>query len=124
LNCLYDWDSDYLLIGAEVTPGIFLNKKTFAFSYWPGITGKLGPAHSTASPHVPMNYIQHIEVKDVNTIYFSVLLNGELYEADKRSGEIKALHRNSADVLSIGQFAVVNHNYLDDRLEPRFVCSK
>jgi len=33
LNCLLNYDSDYLLIGAEVIPGIFLNKKTLTFSY-------------------------------------------------------------------------------------------
>jgi ligand-binding sensor domain-containing protein len=27
LNCLYDWDENYLVIGAEIMPGIFLNKK-------------------------------------------------------------------------------------------------
>lgn len=33
LNCLLDYNDDYLFIGAEVIPGIFLNKNTFALTY-------------------------------------------------------------------------------------------
>ena len=47
LTCLYDWDEKYLLIGAEVFPGIFLNKKTFEFTYWNFNTQKLHPKFGT-----------------------------------------------------------------------------
>ncbi len=64
---------------------------------------------STKRPTNAYDFLQHIEVKDSNTIYISLLLNEDLLEVDKRSGSFKYLHHSSGELLSIGQFFVNNH---------------
>ncbi len=108
LNCLYDWDENYLLIGAEVVPAIFLNKKTFEFTYWGFNQKRLHPSICTPYPSGSMNWIHHIEAGSRNNIFFSTLLNGELYEADKKTGALRIVHEGSGDVLSINQFFIDN----------------
>ena len=109
LICLYDWDENYVLIGAEAFAGIFINKKTFQFSYWDFRDGKLKPEECTKQPPNGYNYLQHIEEKDSNTIYMSLLLNEDLVEVNKRSGSVTHLHHQSGELLSIGQFFASNH---------------
>lgn len=107
LNCLYDWDSDYLLIGAEVYPGIFLNKKDFTFSYWPVSSGYLHPSKALPLPSTDATWIHHIEGVG-NKVYVSTLTLGYLFSADKLTGIITPLHKGSADVLSINNFCLAD----------------
>src|ERR1043165_2052999 len=85
LNCLYDWDSTYLVIGAEIMPGIFLNKKTFEFTYWNFDVSSFHP--KTASPKVSgkQNWI-HCMVEHEGKLYLTLLTNGNLYRVDKTTG--------------------------------------
>jgi ligand-binding sensor domain-containing protein len=109
LNCLYDWDENYLLIGAEAFPGIFLNKKTFEFTYWEHLKTGLHPKFCKPSKGVAFNWIQHIEEADSNTIYVSLLTNGTLLKVNKATGELTALHNTPQDVLSINDFIITNN---------------
>ncbi len=107
LLCLYDWDDTYLLIGAEVKPAIFLNKKTGEFTYWDTKSPKFGPAFCKASSSVTQNWVQHI-VGAGNTVYMSMLLNGQMFKVDKTTGSITELHHTSTDVLSISYFTLTD----------------
>lgn len=109
LNCLYDWDENYLMIGAEVFPAIFIHKKTFEFSYWGFNHEKLHPSICTPQPQGAMNWIHHIVAGDKQNIFFSMLLSGELFEADKKTGAMRIVHEGSNDVLSINQFFIDNN---------------
>ncbi|HWB63017.1 MAG TPA: two-component regulator propeller domain-containing protein, partial [Chitinophagales bacterium] len=60
LFCLEDWNDDYVLIGAETSPGIFINKKTFQFSYWNFPDGKLAPQYAVPKYTGKYNWIQWI----------------------------------------------------------------
>ena len=76
LNCLLDYNDDYLFIGAEVVPGIFLDKKTFAFTYlnlWakPFWFSPKGASDST----LPSNNWIHSVYKDEDGSYFMSLLS-------------------------------------------------
>ncbi|HYV90647.1 MAG TPA: two-component regulator propeller domain-containing protein [Chitinophagales bacterium] len=68
LNCLFDFDGSYLLIGAEMPPGIFLNKKTFKFSYWNN-DRPINPAVASDTA-IGSDWICHIE--PLNDRYFLV----------------------------------------------------
>ncbi len=105
LNCLYDWDENYLLIGAEVYPGIFLNKKTFAFSYW-NYPAPFHPNTGNPAPASGLNWIHHISSNKQGEVYVSTLLNGQLFKASKQNGAIQMLHDTSGDVLSINHFLI------------------
>ncbi len=76
LNCLLDYNDDYLFIGAEVIPGIFLNKKTFAFTYL-NLWSKpfwFSPRAASDSTLPSSNWIHSI-YKDRDGSYFMSLLS-------------------------------------------------
>jgi ligand-binding sensor domain-containing protein len=109
LICLYDWDENYLLIGAEAVPAIWVNKKTFQFSYWNCPTGLFTPKAAIPRPSAGYNFLQHVEQKDSTHIYMSFLLLEDLAEVNKVTGSIKHLHPHTGEMLSIGRFFIGNH---------------
>ncbi|MDB5283111.1 MAG: histidine kinase [Bacteroidota bacterium] len=106
LLCLYDWDENYLLIGAEVYSGIFLNKKTLKFSYWTHGSKQFGPQFCSPISSNVLNWIHYIRSYDDKTVYLSFLVGGEMVKVDKATGNITAVHLGPTEVLSINHFFV------------------
>lgn len=75
LNCLYDYNDDYLLIGAEVYPVIFLNKKTGKFSYWNDNRDLFGPKYASAKKESTgkQNWAHRIKRGPDNSLLISFL---------------------------------------------------
>ncbi len=90
LNCLSNWDDTYLAIGAEVVPGIFLNKKTFQFTYWNYNNTRFHPNDALSAPLGRPTWI-HYMLNAGNKFYFSILNNGLVFEVDKQTGEMHEL---------------------------------
>ncbi len=90
LNCLYDWDETYLAVGAEAVPGIFVNKKTFRFTYWNYNTNNFHPNNALSKPLGRPTWI-HYMVEANGKFYFSILNNGWVFEVDKQSGKMKMI---------------------------------
>lgn len=106
LNCLFDWDDDYLLIGAEVYPGIFLNKKTLVLTYWNGLSKTLCPALTSKAPVNPGPWIHHITRDKNGDVYLSLLNNGYIYRAQHNCDTFETLHNNPTDVVSVSDFYI------------------
>ncbi len=107
LNCLYDWDENYLLIGGEMGPAIFINKKNFRFSYSLPQT-KFLPAFATSQPR-STDWIQSFQKLNDSIFYFSTLLNSQIIRVNKITGVAENLHDAGADLLSVKQFIVSNN---------------
>lgn len=108
LNCLFNWDSTYLVIGAESVPGIFINKKTFEITYWNFDLLHFTPYKGAPVAQGQMNWIHHIE--EVNgKVYFSILTNSKIYRVDKRTGTIEDLRTTPEISSSIPDFFVANN---------------
>lgn len=110
LTCLCDYSEDYLLIGAETVPAIFLNKKTFGLTYAPVSRiedGYLNPSHSRENPSGPINWIHHIESTD-SSIYITFLIGGYVYSIDRATGKfnIPAVVFKASPAFSIPSFLV------------------
>ena len=106
LNCLYDWDANYLVIGAEQFPAIFINKKTFQITYWVFNTKVFDPYYSISKPQGQENWIHHIE-EHGGKMYFSVLTNGQMFRVDKQTGHMESMRNTEPIASSISQFSVV-----------------
>lgn len=87
LNCLYDYSNDYLLIGAEEFPGIFLNKKNFSFSYYKYPSKNFSPATATALPDVRENWIHQVSDGPGNTMLVGFLYPARVFSVPKSSGD-------------------------------------
>lgn len=76
LNCLFDYNDNYLFIGAELIPAIFLNKKTFAFTYLDLWAKRLwfSPLAALDSIVTPGNWI-HSVYKDRDGSYLISMLS-------------------------------------------------
>lgn len=113
LICLYDWDENYLMIGAEVVPAIFINKKTYAFSYGDVAANTLSPASAKKRPTGINNWIHHIEERN-NYVYISTLLLANFIRVEKATGKVQTMHvdamagRGSSDLLSINNFILAD----------------
>ncbi len=88
LNCLYDWDENYLAIGAEVVPGIFLNKKTFQFTYWNFNTTRFHPRDALSKPLGKATWT-HYMLQVGGNLYFSILNHGYVFKVDKKTGNMQ-----------------------------------
>ncbi len=107
LNCLYDWDDNYLVIGAEIMPGIFLNKKTFEFTYWNFDVSSFHP--KTASPKVSGkgNWI-HYMLEHEGKLYLSLLTSSSLYRVDKNTGAMEYLRNGPGKSPSTTNFFIAD----------------
>lgn len=101
LNSVADWDENYLVIGAEVVPGIFLNKKTLQFTYWNYNTADFHPRNALSAPGGRATWIHNMQNAG-DKFYFSILNNGLVYQVDKRTGNTLVMHGN----VSITRFYV------------------
>lgn len=88
LNCLYNWDKNYLAIGAEVVPGIFLNKKTLQFTYWNFDTSYFHPVKARNKLSDKTTWI-HYMLPEGNHLLFSILNYGYVFKVDKSSGVMR-----------------------------------
>lgn len=95
LNCVADWDDTYLAIGAEVVPGIFLNKKTLRFSYWNYNTNDFHPRNALPAPGGRPTWI-HSMLNAGDKLYFSILNSGLVYQIDKKTGNALVMHTNTS----------------------------
>src|SRR5207244_1470551 len=80
--CLCDYSDEYLLVGAEVCSGFFLNKKTFQVSYVRieyRENSFIDPLNAASSPSSYSNWIHHFVKKD-SLLYASFLIGGYVYE--------------------------------------------
>lgn len=108
LNCLYDWDSTYLVVGAEQYPAIFINKKTFEITYWTFNEKTFRPDKGTPEPTGEPNWIHHFEEHD-GKLYFSILTNGKLFRVDKKTGTMESMCNSEAISSSIPDFFIANN---------------
>jgi ligand-binding sensor domain-containing protein len=105
LNCLYDWDSTYLVIGAEQFPAIFINKKTFDITYWNFNDKIFNPYKGSTTPLGTENWIQHIEEHE-GKVYFSILTNGQMFRVDKSTGQMESMCNTESITSSIADFFI------------------
>lgn len=108
LNCLLNWDSTYLVIGAESVPGIFLNKKTFEITYWNFDLLHFNPYKGAPVALGQMNWIHHL-VEVEGQVYFSILTGSKIYRVDKSTGRIEDLRTTPEISSSIPDFFVSNN---------------
>lgn len=97
LLCLHDWDENYLLIGAEGVPGIFLHKKTFAFSYWDKDFTRMHPRFATQYFNGKGTWIHHFEEQQ-GQLYFSILNSGRMFRVDKTTGHTLELAQMTGSI--------------------------
>lgn len=91
LNCLYNWDENYLAIGAEVFPGIFLNKKTLQFTYWNFDTSRFHPNIARNKLSDKTTWI-HYMLPDGNDMLFSILNFGYVFKVNKSTGAMQKVY--------------------------------
>lgn len=115
LICLYDWDENYLMIGAEVVPAIFINKKTFAFSYANLDAPKLSPQVARQRPSGINNWIHHIEERD-GQVYISTLLLARLFKVNKATGHVQNMHYDNSAGEGKNDLLSINYFFLQDTL--------
>ncbi|MFI5134690.1 MAG: two-component regulator propeller domain-containing protein, partial [Chitinophagales bacterium] len=85
LTCLFDYSNEYLLVGAEVCTGFFVNKKTFQIGYigLQFLTDVfIDPAHTIGAPSVANNWIHHVYRED-SFLYVSFLIGGYVYRLNE-----------------------------------------
>jgi len=104
LNCVSVWDENYIAIGAEVVPGIFLNKKTLQFTYWNYNTTNFHPNNALTKPLGRPTWIHYMLNAD-GKFYFSILNNGMVFEVNKQTG---AMHTIKAP-MSVTRFFVAEN---------------
>lgn len=108
LTCLFDYNDEYLLAGAENVTGVFVNKRTFEFSY-PQMdmihTGNLSPLNAQPHPAKISNWIQHIVRLD-NSLCVSFLIGGFVYKlsAPAYQFNIAAKVGNESTAYSVSSF--------------------
>lgn len=100
LTCLFDYNDDYLLIGAETFPVIFLHKKSGKFTYWkddykPGnktLAVPFGPATATERDRTVRsgNWLHKITRSSDGSIWMSLLLS---YIPVKASNDSLFMHK-------------------------------
>ncbi|MBL7778317.1 MAG: hypothetical protein JNK66_08510 [Chitinophagales bacterium] len=105
LNCLYDWDENYLAIGAEMYSCIFLNKKTLQFTYWRFNDEEMKPEKALTRPAGFLTWVHHFYERD-GKVYFSLLHSGMLFCADKTTGKITRYTGSNSISGSVQQFFV------------------
>lgn len=103
LTCLYDWDSTYLVAGAEQYPAIFINKKTFEITYWVFNEKTFRPDKGSPLPKGEQNWIHDFEEHN-GQLYFSILTNGKLFRVDKRTGRMESMRNTESIASSIPDF--------------------
>lgn len=76
LTCLFDYNKNYLLIGAEGVSAVFLNKKTLRFSYY-----NLDQNHATVPVHNPFLPDRLFERGNTynNWLHHACAINGKIY---------------------------------------------
>ncbi|MEO5673650.1 MAG: two-component regulator propeller domain-containing protein, partial [Chitinophagales bacterium] len=108
LNCLYDYNDDFLLIGAEVCTGMFMNKKNYQFSYLHfNAFGEmiLKPELSSLIPGEATNWVHHIS-GDESSLYFSFLIGGYVFKTERSSGKVIRTNQQQVTLaFSIPSFA-------------------
>lgn len=105
LTCLYDWDSTYLVVGAEQFPAIFINKKTFEITYWVFNDKTFNPYKGSPVPQGKENWIHHIE-EHQGKVYFSILTNGQMFRVDKQTGRMESMRNTEPIASSISHFSI------------------
>jgi signal transduction histidine kinase/ligand-binding sensor domain-containing protein len=88
LNCVCNWDENYLAIGAEVVPGIFLNKKTLEFTYWNYDSIGFHPRLAAKKAGGKTTWI-HYMIQNGDKFYFSILNFGQVFEVNKQTGKFR-----------------------------------
>ncbi len=87
LNCLYDWNDSILLIGAQRTPIIFLNKHSGRFSYWEG-EGKIHPSAATRRPPVGADWCHYVTDIGNGKLLIGFLIGFRQWIVDKDTGTL------------------------------------
>ncbi|HLP19770.1 MAG TPA: two-component regulator propeller domain-containing protein, partial [Chitinophagales bacterium] len=95
LNCVANWDDTYMAIGAEVVPGIFLNKKTLQFSYWNYNETDFHPRNALSSPLGRQTWIHSMQDAG-DKFYFSLLHSGLVFVVNKATGSSYVMHAETS----------------------------
>lgn len=111
LICLYDWDENYLLVGAEVVPGIFINKKDLSISYWNWQAEGMRPDKADKQPkHNSLNWIHHFETIDDSTFYMSMLTLQAFLKVNKNTGQTVSYNLFNKEAISCPYFITYKNN--------------
>ena len=110
LNCLFDYDENYLLVGAEVCSGFFINKKTFEIRYLDIEVWKnsyFDPAHSMLTPTPYSNWIHHVYGNE-SFLYISFLIGGYVYKIERSRPQLNIPFANgeASPAFSIPSFII------------------
>lgn len=87
LTALYDLDDTTLLIGSREVTLMFLDKRTFRFSYWTDSTS-LSPARASRTPADASGWCHAITPLDNEHLWIGLLNNYLSLIADRRTGSI------------------------------------
>ncbi len=87
LTALYDLDDTTLLIGSREVTMMFLDKRTFRFSYWTDSTG-ITPAGASDTPINTHGWCHAITPLDDDRLWIGLLNNYLSFIADRHTGSI------------------------------------
>lgn len=107
LNCLMDFDEEFLFVGTEATGGFYLNKKTFAIR---NIT--VGRGHSSSlNPRKPQeawrhpNWV-HYALKKDSMYYFTFLTGSYVFELSRNNMEVSVPRVTHGVSFNVSSFAL------------------
>ncbi len=87
LNCLFDLNDTMLMIGAQRTPVMFMDKRTGLFTYWKG-TGPISPHYAVDRPMDGTDWCHYITDAGHGRLAIGFLLGHQQYLADRRDGRL------------------------------------
>lgn len=88
LNCLFDYDQQYLMIGGEQAPVIFLHKATRRFLLWTG-TLPVHPQNARSTHETQLGWVHSMTRIDAHGVLLTFLNSHQVWAIDTRDGRLR-----------------------------------